>query len=206
MPILVVSNVVAAREYLCRELSDGTTLAHEVLKAIDFDSGTFRVAAPAGWNATSPADFRYEIHLQGDEQIATARVVKKFLSAGGNVLLQDTQASPSDQWLRTFEYRSLVSTYASEIYWTLVGPGLAAVPDEEMVSIMHSASFYPFSAFFSTAAKCQNKSHLEDQDLDCVVRTLVGIAVGAFDERSFLIWWRDDLVQFPVESVNSESR
>jgi len=34
---------------------------------------------------------------------------------------------------------------------------------------------------------------LSDTDLDEIVKTLSGVAVGVFDQESFLLWWSDRL-------------
>lgn len=199
MLIVLIRDFASAEKYVRGELSVGTTLARKIVKSIDFASGKFRVFTPDGFDINNLVDFRYQtFHLEGDEPIALARAAKHFLRVEGHaILIQDTQASISDPWLESCEHRNLVRTYDSEIYWTLVGQEFGDASEKEMMRILNCASFWPFSAFFCASGVERDKPQIDDSDLDCAVESLVGIAVGAFDERSFLVWWRDDIMPFP---------
>jgi hypothetical protein len=75
---------------------------------------------------------------------------------------------------------------------------LANLSDDEMGDLINYGSFWPFSAFFYVNGLSPTKSELNDADLQLIVNRLVGVAVGAFDDRSYLVWWRDDLWPFPL--------
>jgi hypothetical protein len=47
------------------------------------------------------------------------------------------------------------------------------------------------------------RATFDDRDVDELAENLVGLAVGAFLEDTYLIWWRTDLVQFPGDAVAS---
>ncbi len=199
MKIERVKDGLHAERYMRGELADGTTLAHLVLERTAFSKGRFRVAIPKRLDGRQAAEFRQEtFHVDGDEPIALARLIKAFIGAPGHaVMIQDTQASLSDPWLSRCEYRELAKAYDGEVYWAVEGEALARVSDEEMLSVINCASFYPFSCFFYISSS-GGSEEFTASELDRVAERLVGIAVGAFDERSFLMWWRDDLVPFPL--------
>ena len=188
-----------AERYMRAELSDGTALARLVSQTTDFSRGSFRVAVPKGLGESQVLDFRYYIHLDGDEPTALARLIKAFVSTPNHaVLIQDTQASISDPWLSNFEHRELARAYGTEVYWAVEGAELARVSDEEMLNIVNCGSFWPFSCFFYLRNSRAGEPGPAASELNRVVESLVGVAVGAFDDRSFLIWWRDDRVPFPL--------
>jgi hypothetical protein len=174
-------------------------LAHLVLEAIDFAKGSFRVALPRTLDESRPLDFRSQtFHLGGDEDLSLALLIKAFIRGPEHaVLLQDTQASISDRWLTDYKYKELVRTYRTELYWAVERP-LCDLPDEEMASLISSTSFWPFSAFFYPRGARSIGKELLKSDLARIAETLIGLAVGAFDDRSFLFWWRDDQLAFPL--------
>ena len=78
------------------------------------------------------------------------------------------------------------------------GTGIAGLSDEKMLKIVYSASLYPFSGFFVTSPATHETVQFTPKDLEQIARNIVGIAVGAFDEGSFLVWWREAVRQFPL--------
>jgi hypothetical protein len=74
--------------------------------------------------------------------------------------------------------------------------------DENQMELLLWGSFYPDSAFFSTSPvgpkkyerTYGRKNHGGDYKL-------VGIAVDGFDAGSYIIWWREELTPFPLESA-----
>jgi hypothetical protein len=193
-----------AAKYMAKELSDGTTLARLVLKRADFTRGSFRVALPVNVDSSRQLDFRQDVsssdlHPDGDEAALFAGVIKLFIhDSDCTVLIQDTLKSMSDKVTQRLDSRHLAISYKAEVYWTLAGQELSGISDDDMVGIVYSASFYPFCAFFWLGRVANGKSSLSDADLERVANTLVGVAVGAFDDNSFLMWWRDDLRPFPT--------
>jgi hypothetical protein len=195
-----VRDALQAERYMREELSDGTTLAKYVLKAIDFSAGKFRVAMPETVDQSQPLDYRYESARVGrDDEICFARVMRSFIrDPECAVLMQDTQVSMSSTGFHDLPHSELIVPYGSEVYWSVSGRELSELPDAEMLEIVWSASFWPFSAFFYVDGVSCRDARLGDEDLERIVTTLVGLAVGAFHDHSFLMWWRDDLRPFPT--------
>lgn len=200
MPFIDVIDKRRAAEYVKDQLSRGTTLASLVARTIDLSRGCYRVAMPETKDQSGQFDLRWEMfRLAGDEEALFARVIKMFVrSPKCAVILQDTMKSMSDPCMSDAPYRTLAITYQKELYWTVAGAKLAQLPDDKMLDVINHASFWPFSAFFYIDAISKAKGELEDADLQLIVKQLVGVAVGAFDDRSYLVWWRDDLRPFPL--------
>ena len=85
-------------------------------------------------------------------------------------------------------------TYGDEVYWRIAGAGLS---EDDILNLLGAPVLpYPLCVFLHLANSADTKSELADPDLAEIVSRLVGVAVGAFDTDSFLLWWRDDLVPF----------
>lgn len=208
MTIQIVKQELQAELYVRKQLSRGTTLARLVLQAIDFARGRFRIVMPPGTDQSVALDFSSSnINLAGDKPIAFARVIKWFLQDSNcSLLIQDTEASMSDPWLQEFEHKNLAIPYDGELYWKVAGPQLASLSDDEMLDVVNGASFFSFTAFFYLRPVPETAIELNYGDLNHVKRNLVGLAIGAFDFESFLLWWRDDLYPFPTANqADSES-
>ncbi len=197
MAIYMVTNLLEARSYIADELAQGKTLANLVRDRVDFLQGQFYFEKSQRVDQTE-LDFRSgNLPSSGKEEMVLARLIKSFIQEPNcAVLLQETQMDPSE--LPGWEYASLAAFYDGEIYWRIEGQKLATRSDDEMLKIVRSASFYPFSAFFYINKSQNEKTKLEYDDLEEIVNTLIAVAVGAFDDRSFLIWWRDGSVPFPL--------
>jgi hypothetical protein len=203
MPFLYVDDPLQASEYLLDQLSRGTALSRLVKESVDFSRGRIRVAMPAGRRVTQDLDFRSETFPLGQSgENDFARVVRSFIGDPKNaILLQDTELSISDPEFSTnLPYASLAVSYQNEVYWAVSGEELAQLSDDAIGDIINHASFWPFSAFFYADGTCTKKTELTDADLQLIVKKLVGVAVGAFDDRSYLVWWREDVGPFPLVS------
>jgi hypothetical protein len=145
-------------------------------------------------------DLRWDtFRLAGDEEALFARAIKMFVhNPKCGVILQDTMKSISDPCMSDAPYRTLAVTYEKELYWTVAGAELAELSDDAMGDVINHASFWPFAAFFYIDGISKTTGELDDADLQFIVKQLVGVAVGAFDDRSYLVWWRDDLRPFPL--------
>ena len=141
---------------------------------------------PEGREVTQALDFRFETFSLGQSATDFARLVRSFIGDPKNaILLQDTQISISDpEFSSDLPYPNFAVSYQNEVYWAVSGGEQAQFPDDKMLEVINSASFYPFSAFFYIEEISKTKGKLEDSDLRLIVKHLVGLAVGAFDERS----------------------
>jgi len=187
-----ITNSSPAWEYFRKQLQMGTTLAARITEAVDFSLGKMFAALPEEVDLGDLPRFEETGTMQWRRRgFATlAQLVKRFLAiSGAVVLLQDTIASPSEDWLRDWENRDIVS-YNQEVYWRLANPTL---DEEDILSLLYSATFHPWSAFFYVQGHPGRSSVLSDTDLDEIVKTLSGVAVGVFDQESFLLWWSDRL-------------
>ena len=200
MPFFDVIDKQRAAEYVKDQLSRGTTLSRRVRRSVDLSRGRIRIAMPEGREVTQDLDFRSHTFSLGQSATDFARLVRSFIGDPKNaILLQDTQISISDPEFSTnLPYSSLAVPYQNEVYWAVSGGELAQFPNDKMLEVINGASFYPFSAFFYINEISKTKGELEDSDLRLIVKHLVGLAVGAFDDRSYLVWWRDDSRPFPL--------
>ena len=203
MPFIGVIDKQRAAEYVKDQLSRGTTLSRWVQRSVDLSRGTIRIAMPEGTEVTQALDFRFHTFPLGQSgERDFARLVRSFIGDPKNaILLQDTELSISDpEFATNLPYPSLAVSvsYQKEVYWAVSGGELAQFPDDKMLDVINQASFWPFSAFFYINGISKTKGELEDSDLQLIVKHLVGVAVGAFDDRSYLVWWRDDLRPFPL--------
>lgn len=200
MPFVDVIDKRRASEYVKDQLSQGTTLAKLVAQSIDLSRGRYRVAMPESREQGKEFNLKWEtFRLAGDEEDTFARLIKSFIcNEECDVILQDTGTSVSYPYFAKLPYRNLAMTYAEEVYWNVSDAQLADLSDDAMGNVINHASFWPFSAFFFVDGISKGKAELEDTDLQLIVKQLVGVAVGAFDDRSYLVWWRDDLRPFPL--------
>ena len=140
---------------------------------------------------------RWDTRLGGDEEAIFARLIKSYIRHDRcGVILQDTETSVNYPYFAKLQYKRLAKTFDEEVYWSVAETKLADLSDDEMGTVINYASFWPFSGFFYTDVPLE-KSALTNADFQSIMRQLVGIAVGAFDDRSYLVWWRDDLLPFP---------
>jgi hypothetical protein len=203
MPFVDIIDKQRAIEYVRDQLSRGTALAKLLARSIDLSRGRCRVAMPEAKDQGEGFDLRWEtFRLVGDEETIFARLIKSFISNEEcHIILQDANTSVSFPYFAKRTYRRLARLYAGEVYWC-ADTTQANLSDDEMNTLINHASFWPFSAFFYTDGISDTKAELDDADFQLIVKGLVGIAVGAFDDRSYLVWWRDDVRPFPVRLPN----
>jgi hypothetical protein len=199
VPFQELRNPSETEKYMADQLSEGTTLARLVLRGIDFALGKFRVAMPEMVKQAPLLDFRSgNVHLAGDEEEMFASVINSFIREPNSALLiQDSEASISDPWLQSFPHREFAIPYRGELYWRIAGATLANLSEDQMLEAINGASYFPWLGFFYFNGVPQTKTMLTGADLEHVASNLVGVAAGALDYRSFLVWWRDDLRAFP---------
>ncbi len=194
LPLYNITETTRAYGYLLKQLEMGTTLAARVRVAVDFRLGQMFVALPEGTDLTNLPKYEETGHIHWRERgfDTLAHLMKRFLATeeAAAVLLQDTLASPTEDWLRDYKYRDHVTSYLGEVYWHVAGSELE---EDDISGLLSSASFHPFSAFFYVQGRLGESSVLSDTDLHWIVKTLVGVAVGVFDEESFLLWWSNRL-------------
>ncbi len=193
-----ITSNLGGRDYLFSQLEMGTTLASRIRAAVDFTRGKMVVALPEGADLSNLPKFRETglIRWRRRGFATLAHLVRGFLVINrATVLVQDTIASPGEDWLRDYEYREHVASYNQEVYWRLADTALG---EEDILGLLYSATFHPWSGFFYVHRQPRQSSELTDIDLDEIVRTLTGVAVGAFDQESFLLWW-SDRIPLPID-------
>jgi|SRR5579863_5404078 len=173
-----------ALSFLKGELSEGMTLAKLVLREIDFTKGQMFAWMPLATDQDAIEGFQWSRRLSGDEEKDFCRFVKAFIQdMHCALILQDTE-----NW--NFEgdkYEGLAAKYDNELYWYIVGADLS---EEDVMNLTGMPILpYPWCGFFYTGASTTRKQKLTRNDLQEIVNTLVGVAVGAFDNRSYVLWW-----------------
>ncbi len=200
MAIQVIRDVSRAQRYMLDKLAQGTSLARLIIKKNDFSRGTFRLPMAEAIHQGQPLDFGSgNLSLAKDEEKTFARVVRSFIGRPGSALLmQDTEARMSDPVMERLAYRHLAVEYGEEVYWRVAGVDLAELSDDQMLDVIHSTSYFAWTGFFYSDGISRTIGELDEADVEHVATHLIGVAVGALDYRSFLIWWRDDLCPFPI--------
>lgn len=200
MSMQAIVDVRKAREYLMEQLAEGTTLARLAFQKTDFFSGSFRAGMPEGVDQ-SKIDFRFSMRGLRCEELAFARIIKTFIEKlEGAALIADTEPRNSQGDLEGYPYRDRMVTYGDEVYWRIAGAGLS---EDDIVNLLGAPILpYPLCVFLHLAKSSGNNSDLDDADLEQIVAGLIGVAVGAFDTESYLLWWRDDLVPFPAVAAS----
>ncbi len=189
----VTSNAGAAK-YFLMQLEMGTSLSTRIKTVVDFAAGRMFVALPDGTNLSNLPKFEETGPIRWRRRgFATlAHLVKCCLAINGAaVLIQDTiDRSTNDEWIRDYQYRQHVASYNQEVYWQITDP---ALDEEDILGLIYSATFHPWSGFFYVQSEPGKSSELSDVDLNEIARTLSGVAVGVFDQESFLLWWSNRL-------------
>ena len=195
MSIQKIDNLAGALTYLREELSKGSSLAKLVLRTVDFGQGTFFAGLPANGDQ-SRLNFRSSLPGLAREHIALAHMIKIFIDKPHcTALLEDPMPMTSNLQNIDPKYRVRARTFNGELYWSISGP---STPEDEVYALLGQPILpYPASVFFYCGAILEQPPKLRELDLKNIANTLVGIAVHAFDSRSFLIWWREDKHPFP---------
>jgi len=84
-----------------------------------------------------------------------------------------------------------------EVYWRVSGGDLATLPNDEILDILHSTNWFSWTGFFYLHGVVRTQPVMDDSHVDRILTNLAGVAVSAFDYRSFLIWWMDEIRPFP---------
>jgi hypothetical protein len=189
-------------DYLLDQLR-GTAAREKVRERIEAREGRFFVILPEdevadvidGWDHCSPVDgLGYPV----DPSPLLYDVVRRFLRLDpqSRILGQnsDTLSSRPDAPTET----DLVVSHEVP-GWELRGPDAS---DAEIETLSRETGRFPFVLFFYRS-NSPKRATLDDRDVDELAENLVGLAVGAFLEDTYLIWWRTDLVQFPGDAVAS---
>ena len=96
--------------------------------------------------------------------------------------------------MNTMPLQDRMVTYGHEVFWRANGLSLS---DAHINSLFgYPILLYPLCVFFHSATDVGDKRELNRQDLKRIIAELVGVAASAFDNDSFLLWWRDDLMPF----------
>jgi hypothetical protein len=180
----------AAAIYFLDQLSQGTTLSKLVRERVDLNSGTFFAALPEEWEPGQVPDFWIGgLWSAYASQEAPPEFVRNVLrDPQSAVLFQDTMSRISDPYLENIPNKQDIITYGAEVYWYVDDRSFAADQSEK---IAWAGSPYPSAAFFFKVAWPLARREMTDDDLRHVIETLMAIMVGAWDEESFILWWRD---------------
>ncbi|HLW72326.1 MAG TPA: hypothetical protein VKS22_17105 [Candidatus Binataceae bacterium] len=200
-PTLTIQDITAdprARKGFQEQLRDGTSLSRRVHAEADFSLGKLFVGLPENADPGRLPDL-VTGHLPGlrygvPAERTLAKIVQAFLgNSGGIVLIQDTQALVDDPWLQDYEHRNHIVSYKEELYWQLK---TGEFSEDKIRGVVSSGSSYPFAAFFYVAQthSTEPEAQLDDSAFNKIVETLAGVAVGAFDGESFLLWWKQGTV------------
>lgn len=194
MSMRTIADEKKTREYFVEQLREGTRLARLVLEKIDLSRGRFRVGIPDHVDQ-SKIDFRFSIPGLREEERAFAKLIKKFIeNTGGTALVEDNESVDFYSDLTREPYAGYLMRYGREVYWR-IDDSILSVPD--IVQLLHSPILpYPLCIFLHLAESVGKKSEMYDADLEQIIVGLVGVAVGAFDTESYLLWWRDDVLPF----------
>ncbi len=189
LKIFDISHNARAKEYFSRELAAGNSLSKRVCTEVDLSRGRMFVGLPNGVDPATLEDFEWgglpvgPISYKED----LARIAVAFITDPGRaVLIQDMFSTSRNLLNPDYPYRKYSITYKEEVYMLLTKPDL---PEDDLISVMACGSPYPYSVFYGTAGSWVETLDISDKDLNDIVNRVTGIAVGAFDEDSFLLWW-----------------
>jgi hypothetical protein len=184
MAMLRIRNSEQALNYLKGQLSEGMALARLALREVDFEKGEMYVWMPLTADQDAIENFKVSRRLSGDEDPEFCRFAWTFIQDPNcAVILQDTIT-----WNTEGErYEALAAKYGDELYWYIAGADLSEV---DVLRITGMAILpYPWVGVFYTDAPKVRKRELTENDLQEMVKSLVGIAVTAFDNCSYVLWW-----------------
>lgn len=199
MPFVEIEDVDHAAAYLREQLVAGSSLAQLVERSVNLSIGRSRVAMPRNVSQRGDFDLRWDtFSLSGDEDGLFAQVVKSFIQNQSCGVFFQTEVQTTYPAFSSLPHRAPAKVYQQEVYWFAQGPELSRLSEDQILDVVYDSSFWPFSAFFCLSDFSNHKHDLSDSDLLRIAQNLAGIAVGAFDDRSYLVWWRDDLRPFPV--------
>ncbi len=178
------SKEAEAESFLKGELSKGMTLAQLVLPEIDFTQGQLFTWLRPETDQDAIEGFEESLRMSGDELRDFRRFVGAFIKVPHCALiLQDTE-----NW--NFEgdkYEKMAAKYNDELYWHIMGE----LSEEDVGHLLGMPVLpYPWCGFFYTSA-FGLKPTLTRNDLQEIAKTTVGVAVNAFDNGSYVLWWRN---------------
>lgn len=191
LKIFDISGNLRAKEYFSRELAAGNSLAKLVRTEVDLSRGRLFVGLPNGVDPATLEDFECGLRVGPvTYKEYLARIAAAFITEPGRlVLIQDTLSSGDDLPTSDYRYRAYGIAYGNEVYWLLTN---TEISDDDLLGVICSGSPYPYAVFFCSAGTGTEKLKINEVDLNEIVPTVTGIAVGAFDEDSFLLWWSAD--------------
>jgi hypothetical protein len=201
LKIFDISKNARAEEYFSRELAAGNSLSKLVCTEVDLSRGRLFVGLPNSVDPATLEDFEWGGLRVGpiSYKELLARIAIAFITDPGRVvLIQDMFSTKRDLLDTDYRYRKYSITYREEVYMLLANPD---IPEDDLMSVMACGSPYPYSVFYGAAGSWVETFDISDKELNDLVNGLTGIAVGAFDDASFLMWWSaDSPIPFRIEA------
>jgi hypothetical protein len=168
-------------------------IAQKIRETLDPGEGSFFAVVPEGMD---PNEVQYwdgdedAIGYPQDPHSVLCDVVEKFLREPRSRVLglyPYSLSEPVDPSIRN------VVRYHDQNAMELRGPEV--VRDEVEECVYHVSPFPSILYFYRTDSP--KRGTLDDAAVAEISTNLVGLAVGALHEHTFLIWWRTDITPFP---------
>lgn len=180
--------------YLLGE-TDDSTVARRVRDRFDPRRGKFYAILPQDLQPRQIEDwgcYRRELgYLVGprNPHAIMDSVIRRFMANP----LHRVIGKNWNQTVSDVDSRDMSTTvrYDDELYIELSGEDTR---DDRL--IVGRFSIRPF-ALFLYRSRAPKRTALCDKDIEEIVRELIGVVVMAFDDDSYLIWWRTDREPFP---------
>jgi hypothetical protein len=188
--IFEVKRSAEVADYLLSQIDD-SAVARAVRERLDPRRGTFYTVLPESlrperirnWAWTEP-----ELGYPLQPDLVLDSIIRRFLAeASHRVLGQNADISAGQV---EPEYSENLLVYRQEVHWEFGAPYATGWRGEFPLGLR------PFVLFFYRSTSPKRKT-LDDKAIDQIVDELIGVAVMALDDDSYLIWWQTEREPFP---------
>ncbi len=183
--------------YLLEQLYE-SRVARKIRAHLDAARGSFFALLPEGLEPQRVkhwADPMREVGYPQNPRALLYNIVGRFLrDPKSRVLGQEPDRPP--EWPADYSTKNLVRHH-DELGWELRGP---SITESEIEDSLRGVSSLPYVLYFYRSDSPKRNS-LDDRAVDEISENLVGLAVGALNEKTFLMWWRTDLMPFPGSDI-----